>query len=88
MTADGAGGLAEVRMPRLGSSMRVGVVTRWLRAEGDQVTEGEPLVEISTDKVDTELAAPASGRLRQIVADEEEEVAVGAVIGWIDAGGA
>jgi pyruvate dehydrogenase E2 component (dihydrolipoamide acetyltransferase) len=87
MSAEGADGLAEVRMPRLGSSMRSGVVTRWLRAEGDPVSQGEPLVEISTDKVDTELAAPVSGRLRRIVAYEEEEVAVGAVIGWIDASG-
>ena len=71
-------------MPRLGSSMRTGLVTRWLRAEGDPVTEGEALVEISTDKVDAEIPAPATGRLREIVATAEEEAAVGAVIGWID----
>ena len=71
-------------MPRLGSSMRSGVVTRWLRAEGDHVAEGEPLVEISTDKVDTEVAAPATGRLLRIVAAADDEVPVGTVIGWID----
>jgi pyruvate dehydrogenase E2 component (dihydrolipoamide acetyltransferase) len=76
--------LAEVYMPRLGSSMRSGVVTRWLRAVGEEVTEGEPLVEISTDKVDTELPSPASGRLRQIIVGEEGEAMVGAVIGWIE----
>jgi pyruvate dehydrogenase E2 component (dihydrolipoyllysine-residue acetyltransferase) len=82
----GTGGTepAEVRMPRLGSSMQSGVVTRWLRAEGDWIAEGEPLAEISTDKVDTEIAAPASGRLRRILVGADEEAGVGAVIAWID----
>jgi 2-oxoglutarate dehydrogenase E2 component (dihydrolipoamide succinyltransferase) len=84
VSGDGEQALAEVYMPRLGSAMRSGVVTRWLREEGEEVTEGEPLVEISTDKVETQLPAPASGRLQQILVQEEEEAEVGATIGWID----
>jgi 2-oxoglutarate dehydrogenase E2 component (dihydrolipoamide succinyltransferase) len=76
--------MEEVRMPRLGSSMRSGTVTGWLRSVGEEVREGEPLVEISTDKVDTEVAAPASGTLKEILVGADEEVAVGTVIGRID----
>jgi pyruvate dehydrogenase E2 component (dihydrolipoamide acetyltransferase) len=73
-----------VTMPQLGESVTEGTVTRWLKAEGDDVTADEPLLEVSTDKVDTEIPAPASGKLLRIVAAEDAVVAVGgelAVIG-------
>jgi 2-oxoglutarate dehydrogenase E2 component (dihydrolipoamide succinyltransferase) len=73
-----------VQMPALGESVTEGTVTRWLKQEGDTVVADEPLVEVSTDKVDTEIPAPASGVLTKIVAHEDDTVAVGgelAVIG-------
>jgi 2-oxoglutarate dehydrogenase E2 component (dihydrolipoamide succinyltransferase) len=76
-----------VQMPALGESVTEGTVTRWLKQEGDTVVADEPLVEVSTDKVDTEIPAPASGVLTKIVAREDDTVPVGgelAIIG--DAG--
>ena len=76
-----------VQMPALGESVTEGTVTRWLKQEGDTVVADEPLVEVSTDKVDTEIPAPASGVLTKIVAHEDDTVPVGgelAIIG--DAG--
>ncbi len=73
-----------VTMPRLGESVSEGTVTRWLKQEGEQVTADEPLLEVSTDKVDTEIPAPASGVLQSIKVAEDETVEVGvelAVIG-------
>ena len=73
-----------VQMPALGESVTEGTVTRWLKGEGDLVEAGEPLLEVSTDKVDTEIVSPASGPLQRIVAAEDETVEVGgelAVIG-------
>src|SRR5580765_6445261 len=73
-----------VKMPQLGESVTEGTVTRWLKAEGDDVQADEPLLEVSTDKVDTEIPAPASGKLLRIVAAEDAVVPVGgelAVIG-------
>ena len=73
-----------VQMPALGESVTEGTVTRWLKQEGDQVEVDEPLLEVSTDKVDTEIPSPASGVLQRIVAGEDETVEVGgelAVIG-------
>ncbi len=73
-----------VTMPQLGESVTEGTVTRWLKAEGDDVQADEPLLEVSTDKVDTEIPAPASGKLLRIVAAEDAVVPVGgelAVIG-------
>ncbi|HEY5184420.1 MAG TPA: 2-oxoglutarate dehydrogenase, E2 component, dihydrolipoamide succinyltransferase [Actinomycetes bacterium] len=73
-----------VTMPQLGESVTEGTVTRWLKQEGDTVQADEPLLEISTDKVDTEIPAPASGVLERIVAHEDDVVLVGgelAVIG-------
>jgi 2-oxoglutarate dehydrogenase E2 component (dihydrolipoamide succinyltransferase) len=71
-------------MPQLGESVTEGTVTRWLKKEGEQVTADEPLLEVSTDKVDTEIPAPASGILRGIVVDEDETVAVGAQLAVIE----
>src|SRR5271156_3933632 len=67
-----------VSMPQLGESVTEGTVTRWLKKEGERVEVDEPLLEVSTDKVDTEIPSPASGILRSIAVDEDETVAVGA----------
>jgi pyruvate dehydrogenase E2 component (dihydrolipoamide acetyltransferase) len=77
-----------VTMPRLGESVSEGTVTRWLKKEGDHVEADEPLLEVSTDKVDTEIPAPASGTLTKISVQEDETVEVGvelALIGDADA---
>src|SRR5579875_2123244 len=73
-----------VQMPALGESVTEGTVTRWLKHEGDTVEVDEPLLEVSTDKVDTEIPSPASGVLTRIVAQEDDTVEIGgelAVIG-------
>src|ERR1700760_718546 len=73
-----------VTMPRLGESVTEGTVTRWLKSEGDHVDADEPLLEVSTDKVDTEVPSPASGTLLSIKVQEDETVEIGvelAVIG-------
>src|SRR5215472_8626476 len=73
-----------VVMPQLGESVTEGTVTRWLKKEGEHVTVDEPLLEVSTDKVDTEIPSPASGILRGISVDEDETVAVGAQLAVIE----
>jgi pyruvate dehydrogenase E2 component (dihydrolipoamide acetyltransferase) len=73
-----------VQMPALGESVTEGTVTRWLKQEGDTVEVDEPLLEVSTDKVDTEIPSPAAGVLIKIVAQEDDTVDIGgelAVIG-------
>ena len=76
-----------VTMPRLGESVTEGTVTRWLKQEGDQVTADEPLLEVSTDKVDTEVPSPASGVLTSIKVAEDETVEIGVELAVIsDAG--
>ncbi len=72
-----------VKMPQLGESVTEGTVTRWLKAVGDTVVADEPLLEVSTDKVDTEIPAPASGILLSISAGEDEVVLVGAELAVI-----
>ena len=73
-----------VSMPQLGESVTEGTVTRWLKKEGERVEVDEPLLEVSTDKVDTEIPSPASGILRAIAVDEDETVAVGAQLAVIE----
>jgi 2-oxoglutarate dehydrogenase E2 component (dihydrolipoamide succinyltransferase) len=73
-------------MPALGESVTEGTVTRWLKQEGDQVAVDEPLLEVSTDKVDTEIPSPAAGVLTKIVVAEDETVAVGAELAVIGGG--
>jgi pyruvate dehydrogenase E2 component (dihydrolipoamide acetyltransferase) len=76
-----------VTMPRLGESVTEGTVTRWLKAEGDHIDADEPLLEVSTDKVDTEVPSPAAGTLLSIKVQEDETVDIGvelAVIGDAD----
>ena len=79
-----------VTMPALGESVTEGTVTRWLKEEGDEVAVDEPLLEVSTDKVDTEIPSPVAGTLTKILAQEDETVEVGgalAVIGGEPGGG-
>ncbi len=77
-----------VSMPQLGESVTEGTVTRWLKREGEHVQADEPLLEVSTDKVDTEIPSPVSGILRGITVAEDETVAVGAELAIIDEDGA
>ncbi|CAM5370373.1 Dihydrolipoamide acetyltransferase component of pyruvate dehydrogenase complex OS=Streptomyces antimycoticus OX=68175 GN=SSPO_070770 PE=3 SV=1 [Streptomyces antimycoticus] len=77
-----------VTLPALGESVTEGTVTRWLKAEGERVEADEPLLEVSTDKVDTEIPAPSAGVLTSIKVAEDETVEVGAELAVIDDGGA
>ena len=79
----------KVTMPALGESVTEGTITRWLKAEGDDVAVDEPLLEVSTDKVDTEVPSPVAGKLTKILVSEDETVPVGADLAVIggEAGG-
>ena len=72
-----------VTMPALGESVSEGTVTRWLKAEGDHVNVDEPLLEVSTDKVDTEIPSPVAGTLQKIVVQIDQTVPVGAELAII-----
>ncbi len=72
-----------VQMPALGESVTEGTVTRWLKQEGDTVKVDEPLLEVSTDKVDTEIPSPAAGVLTKITAQEDDTVEIGGELGQI-----
>jgi 2-oxoglutarate dehydrogenase E2 component (dihydrolipoamide succinyltransferase) len=76
-----------VTMPALGESVSEGTVTRWLKAEGDHVNVDEPLLEVSTDKVDTEIPSPVSGTLQKIVVQVDQTVPVGAELAIIAVSG-
>ena len=73
----------EVNLPALGESVTEGTVSRWLKAVGDTVAADEPLLEVSTDKVDTEIPSPVAGTLLEIKAQEDDTVEVGAVLAMI-----
>jgi pyruvate dehydrogenase E2 component (dihydrolipoamide acetyltransferase) len=75
-----------VVLPALGESVTEGTVTRWLKKIGDTVAVDEPLVEVSTDKVDTEIPSPVAGVIEQILVQEDETVQVGAVLAIIGSG--
>ena len=75
-------------MPELGESVTEGTVTRWLKKVGDKVEVDEPLVEVSTDKVDTEIPSPVAGTLLSITAEEDDTVAVGGELAKIGDEGA
>jgi 2-oxoglutarate dehydrogenase E2 component (dihydrolipoamide succinyltransferase) len=75
-------------MPALGESVTEGTVTRWLKAEGDHIAVDEPLLEVSTDKVDTEIPSPVAGTLQKIVVGVDQTVAVGADLAIIEDGAA
>ena len=80
--------MSEVVLPALGESVTEGTVTRWLKKVGDTIAVDEPLVEVSTDKVDTEIPSPVAGTIQQILVQEDETVAVGAVLAIIGEGAA
>uniref|UniRef100_UPI000A506D9F biotin/lipoyl-containing protein n=1 Tax=Streptomyces albus TaxID=1888 RepID=UPI000A506D9F len=77
----------DVLLPELGESVTEGTVTRWLKQVGDEVAADEPLLEVSTDKVDTEIPAPAAGTLLEIVVEEDGTVEVGGRLAVIGAAG-
>lgn len=81
-TAD-SGDATEVVMPQMGESITEGTVSKWLKAVGDTIEKDEPLLEISTDKVDAEVPSPAAGKLLQILAQEGETVEVGSVVALV-----
>lgn len=78
----------EVTLPALGESVTEGTVTRWLKAVGDSVEVDEPLLEVSTDKVDTEIPSPVAGTLQEIRVNEDETAEVGSVLAVIGSGAA
>ncbi len=85
----GSGSGTEVKLPQLGESVTEGTVSRWLKEVGESVDEDEPLLEVSTDKVDTEIPSPVSGTLLEIKVDEDEVAQVGqvlAIVGDADSG--
>src|SRR5690242_8882178 len=80
------GTLVDVVMPQMGVSVSEGTITRWTKAVGDTVEADETIVEISTDKVDTEVPSPATGVIRELLADEGETVPVNTRIAVIATG--
>ncbi|MCY1157158.1 MAG: sucB [Citricoccus sp.] len=82
----GTGEATEVTLPALGESVTEGTVTRWLKEVGDDVEVDEPLLEVSTDKVDTEIPSPVAGKLLEIKVQEDETVEVGALLALVGSG--
>jgi len=80
---NGTSGATQVTLPELGESVTEGTVSRWLKQVGDSVQADEPLLEVSTDKVDTEIPSPATGTLLEIRVQDDETVGVGAVLAVI-----
>ncbi|HEX5511940.1 MAG TPA: 2-oxoglutarate dehydrogenase, E2 component, dihydrolipoamide succinyltransferase, partial [Actinomycetales bacterium] len=85
-SGDGASGGTPVNMPALGESVTEGTVTRWLKQEGERVEVDEPLLEVSTDKVDTEIPSPVAGTIQKILVGEDETVEVGAQLAIVGEG--
>ncbi|GAA2144109.1 hypothetical protein GCM10009844_17290 [Nocardioides koreensis] len=85
-TKPAGGSGTSVTLPALGESVTEGTVTRWLKSVGDEVAVDEPLLEVSTDKVDTEIPSPVAGTLLEIKVDEDETVEVGAELAVIGSG--
>ncbi|MGO1586649.1 biotin/lipoyl-containing protein, partial [Corynebacterium casei] len=83
-----SGDATDVEMPELGESVTEGTITQWLKSVGDTVEVDEPLLEVSTDKVDTEIPSPVAGTLVEVLADEDDTIDVGAVIARIGDGNA
>ena len=73
----------EIKMPRFGLTMESGFIEKWFKEEGEEVKEGEPLLEVSSEKITNEVASPASGTLLKIMGKEKEEIKVGTVIAII-----
>src|SRR5438067_10334965 len=78
----------DVVMPQMGVSVSEGTITKWLKQEGEQIASDEPLLEISTDKVDTEVPSPGEGVVQQILVQEGETVEVGTKLAVIAPAGA
>ncbi|GAB2527234.1 2-oxoglutarate dehydrogenase, E2 component, dihydrolipoamide succinyltransferase [Microbacterium petrolearium] len=83
-----SGDATDIVLPELGESVTEGTVTRWLKQVGDTIEVDEPLLEISTDKVDTEVPSPVAGTITEILAAEDETVEVGAVLARVGSGAA
>src|SRR5699024_8065278 len=83
-----SGDATDVEMPELGESVTEGTITQWLKSVGDTVEVDEPLLEVSTDKVDTEIPSPVAGTLVEILADEDDTIDVAAAIARIGDGNA
>src|SRR5262249_45792358 len=79
--------LVEIQMPQMGESVTEGTVLEWHVSEGDSVAEGDTVVEVSTDKVDAEVPAPASGTIAKILAGVDETVRIGQALAQIDTNG-
>ena len=75
--------MPEVIMPKMGDAMEEGTLVKWLKSEGDDVSEGDAIAEIETDKVTLELEAEDSGTLAQLIADEGQDIPVGEAIAFI-----
>src|SRR4051794_41853101 len=82
-----AGTTVQITMPEMGESVTEGTVLEWLKKVGDEVEADEGLLEVSTDKVDTEVPSPASGVLTEILVGPDETVPTGTVLGIIDMSG-
>ncbi|MEL0041126.1 MAG: biotin/lipoyl-containing protein, partial [Ilumatobacter sp.] len=80
--------MADVTLPQLGETVTEGTITQWFKAVGDTVAADEPLFEVSTDKVDTEVPSPVAGVVSEIRVAEGETVEVGAVVAVVGDGGA
>ncbi|GAB3189402.1 2-oxoglutarate dehydrogenase, E2 component, dihydrolipoamide succinyltransferase [Nesterenkonia suensis] len=87
-TGSSGGDSQEVTLPALGESVTEGTVTRWLVEVGDEIEVDQPLLEVSTDKVDTEVPSPVAGTLQEIKVGEDETVEVGAVLALVGSGAA
>src|SRR2546430_68013 len=80
--------MTDVVMPQMGESIVEGTLTKWLKKPGERVERDEPLFEISTDKVDTEIPAPAAGTLSEVLVEEGKTVAINTVVARISDGAA
>ena len=80
--------MADITLPQLGETVTEGTITRWFKKVGDTVSADEPLFEVSTDKVDTEVPSPVAGTLTEIRASEGDTVPVGTIIAVVGAAGA
>src|SRR4029077_8693021 len=79
--------MTDVVMPQMGESIVEGTLTKWLKKQGEHVERDEPLFEISTDKVDTEIPSPAAGTLSEVLVEEGKTVGINTVVARIDEGG-
>src|SRR5882724_10627556 len=79
--------MIDVVMPQMGESIVEGTLTKWLKKKGEPVERDEPLFEISTDKVDTEIPSPAAGTLSEVLVEEGKTVGINTVVARIDEGG-